>query len=520
MAELGSGPADSHFTRMDRLAPSSPTADRKVEHLLVQQDALLTVITHPTFQGSDEKAILDLLTETAARGLNMPRVGVWRFTPSRDAVTCLSLFDLGASRHIAGTTLTTSPFPRYLAALASGEAICADDARQDPRTSELAEAYLNPLGVTSMMAVPLIVDGRVEGVVCYEHVGAPRPWTPADRRFAIAIGNLTVLAFERSSRIRLARDLVDADAKRQPPIAAHSQPSGADYRTLVEGLGVVVFQADASGAWTFLNPAWTNLTGYEADAGTIRNLSDCVHQDDQMACRHFFQSLAGHRTGHRIELRLSTATGDTRWVEVFASPTVDREGLVVGSAGTITDVTARKADDARIQRLAYQDSLTTLPNRASVLERLDWALASAKRERKRVAVLFLDLDGFKHINDSLGHAVGDALLTEVGGRLKGLLRGDDIVGRFGGDEFLVVLPAFQAAADARTVCAKAMATLARPFVADGHQLQVSASIGVSVYPDDAGHRDALIRCADTALYRAKNIGAGIYEFFSPDVRST
>lgn len=292
-----------------------------------------------------------------------------------------------------------------------------------------------------------------------------------------------------------------------------------DYRTLVDNLAVVVFQADATGNWTFLNPAWSQLTGYAADAVAVRTLSDCVHPDDQPACRHFFQSLTeAPRQGRQVELRLLTSAGDVRWVEVFANPTVDANSLIVGSTGMLADITARKAAEARIERLAYQDPLTTLPNRTSVLERLDWALAAAKRDRRRVAVLFMDLDGFKDINDTLGHGVGDALLTEVGGRLKGLLRGEDIVGRFGGDEFLVVLPGFQGPADARTVCAKALTTLAQTFVAEGHQLHVSASIGVSVYPDDAGHRDALIRCADTALYRAKSAGPGSYEFFAPDAQ--
>jgi diguanylate cyclase (GGDEF)-like protein/PAS domain S-box-containing protein len=484
--------------------------------LLQQQEALLSIIKHPTFQGEDLEAVFALLTETAARLMNLSRVGVWCYNEARDAISCRDLYELAATRHSSGITLSAAVFPRYFAALASSEAICADDARTDLRTSEFTEGYLDPPGITSMMDIPLIVNGQLEGVICHEHVGTRLTWMPEDRLFGMAIANLAVLAMERFERVRAVRQLTASEQQRRSEIEERLRQSEARYRTLVDDLRVVVFQANAEGDWTFLNPAWTDLTGYPVEHGLGSGLLNAVHEHDRPACERFFRAPAHERRDCRVELRLLTSTGDVRWVEGFASPIVGPGGVVVGSSGTLTDITDRKAAEARIERLAYHDALTGLPNRTLLLDRLDRALVDAKRNHKRMAVLFLDLDHFKTINDTLGHAVGDSLLADVGDRLKGLLREEDTVGRFGGDEFLVVLPGFQVPADARAVCAKALALLAQPFLAGGHTVEVSASIGVSVYPDDAQHRETLLQCADTALYRAKSTGHGTYQFFTPD----
>ena len=280
-----------------------------------------------------------------------------------------------------------------------------------------------------------------------------------------------------------------------------------DYRTLVDNLAVVVFQADATGNWTFLNPAWSQLTGYAADAVAVRTLSDCVHPDDQPACRHFFQSLTeAPRQGRQVELRLLTSAGDVRWVEVFANPTVDANSLIVGSTGMLADITARKAAEARIERLAYQDPLTTLPNRTSVLERLDWALAAAKRDRRRVAVLFMDLDGFKDINDTFGHHIGDRALREVAQMLRAVIRPYDICVRYAGDEFIVVLAGCgrEEAENKKVELQQAIDRVVfepRP----GNRLPLSISAGAAVFPHDGDSYESLLAKADSRMYRDKSL---------------
>jgi diguanylate cyclase (GGDEF)-like protein len=181
----------------------------------------------------------------------------------------------------------------------------------------------------------------------------------------------------------------------------------------------------------------------------------------------------------------------------------------------LRDITDRKRAEAHIQYIAHHDMLTGLPNRSLLLERLEGALALAKRRARGVAILFLDLDHFKTVNDSLGHAAGDALLKEIAVRIRHMLRETDVVARLGGDEFLVVLPDLEAPEHAAHVAAKLLSTVGAPAVLDGRTVYVSPSIGISVYPRDGVSADDLMRHADAAMYSAKENGRGNYQFFTP-----
>ncbi len=482
------------------------------KRLLEQQEALLSIIKNPIFQGEDLAAAFKVLTETAARLMNVSRVGVWRYNEARDAIMLLDLHQLMPRENSSGIVLRASEFPRYFEALSTSEAICADDARTDLRTSEFTDCYLDPLGIKSMMDIPLILYGRLEGVICHEQVDVPKSWMPEDRLFGMAIANLAVLAMERSEGNRAVRELRIEEEQRRSLIEERLRQSEERYRSLVNNLDIVVYQTNVKGEWTFLNPAWTDLSGFPAGECLGKNIADYVHADEREVCRHLFRSIVQEQRDYRAELRVVTSAGEVRWVEGFARPIIGPGGVALGSSGTFTDITLRKASDARIERLAFHDALTGLPNRTLLLDRLDHAIAEAKRYNKHVAVLFLDLDDFKTINDTLGHITGDALLTQVGGRLKGLLREEDTIGRFGGDEFLVVLSRFDAPEDAKAVSIKTLGALAESFTVGEYELRISASIGVSVYPEDGEDRDTLLKCADAALYRAKSTGRGTYQF--------
>lgn len=482
------------------------------QRLLEQQEALLSVIKNPVFQSDQLEAAFELLTETTARLMNVSRVGVWRYNEARDAIRCVDLLELSSGRHSSGVTLQASQFPRYFEALSASEAICADDARTDLRTSEFKDSYLDPLSIKSMMDIPLILGGRLEGVICHEQVGSVKSWMPEDRLFGMAIANLAVLALERCERTRAARELQAAEERRRSEIEERLQQSEERYRNLVDNLKIVVFQTDVVGRWTFLNPAWTDLMGFSVDHGLTRCLKDYVHAEDAPVCEQLFLSLVEHKRDSRVEMRVANASGELRWVEAYARPIKNSQGEVIASSGTLTDITERKAADARIERLAYYDALTGLPNRTLLLDRLDRALAEARRDNRHAAVLFVDLDNFKTINDTLGHITGDAMLAQVGERLTNLLREQDTIGRLGGDEFLVLLSRLETRDDARAVCTKTIDAIARPFRIGEHELRISASIGVSIYPEDGDDRDALLKCADAALYRAKRIGRGAFQF--------
>jgi diguanylate cyclase (GGDEF)-like protein len=204
-------------------------------------------------------------------------------------------------------------------------------------------------------------------------------------------------------------------------------------------------------------------------------------------------------------------------IEHSAAPIHDRRGLGAGAAIVFRDVSAARATSLRMSHLASHDPLTDLPNRLLLSDRLVRALALAHRHQRRLAVLFLDIDRFKYINDSLGHMLGDDLLRAVGREVALCVRSSDTVSRHGGDEFVVVLSELEHREDAAGVAEKIIAALARPQKLGGHKLHITVSIGISVYPDDGDNAQALLKSADMALYHAKDQGRDCYQFFKRDL---
>ena len=214
-------------------------------------------------------------------------------------------------------------------------------------------------------------------------------------------------------------------------------------------------------------------------------------------------------------------TGREGWVSTVYRPHCDAAGKVVGVIGLIRDITERKSAEQQIEYQAYHDALTGLANRRLFQEHLSLALALAQRRHTRVAVLFLDLDHFKVVNDSLGHSVGDALLRQVARRLKAAVREGDTVARVGGDEFTIVLQELSRRHDAAIVAQNVLRTVAEPLQVNGHRLYVTTSIGITLYPDDAEDAETLLRNADTAMYRAKSEGRNTYQMATRELsRST
>lgn len=196
-----------------------------------------------------------------------------------------------------------------------------------------------------------------------------------------------------------------------------------------------------------------------------------------------------------------------------------REDRLVRIRGTAQDVTSVREAQAQIQYLAHYDTLTGLPNRSAWQERARAALHAAQRHGDALAVLFLDLDNFKTVNDSLGHPIGDRLLAAVALRLAGCIRGEDLLARLGGDEFVALLPRLTHAEDAAVVARKMIEALATPVRIDDHELHLSVSIGIALFPDDGAEADTLLKHADTAMYSAKEAGRNNYQFFVPDMNA-
>jgi diguanylate cyclase (GGDEF)-like protein/PAS domain S-box-containing protein len=222
----------------------------------------------------------------------------------------------------------------------------------------------------------------------------------------------------------------------------------------------------------------------------------------------------------RSELELPTRDRGTLRFDAVASHLPSRATGARGYLLVLRDVTERKRLDAELQRLAHFDTLTGLPNRKLFMDRLSQALARARRDGTPLAVLFCDLDGFKRINDTLGHAHGDDLLREVAVRLQRRIRDGDTVARFGGDEYTIILSQLTRAGDAALVARKLLSELSSSIQLGGMSMQVTASIGIAIWPRDGDDQEALVRCADMAMYRAKALGPNEMAFFTSEIGKT
>ena len=237
-----------------------------------------------------------------------------------------------------------------------------------------------------------------------------------------------------------------------------------------------------------------------------------IHPDDrEMVSKSWGEALAG--AAYDIEHRV-VVNGEIRWVRERAEIERDDQNHPISGIGTVQDITERKQAEERIQMLAHFDQLTGLPNRTLFNDRINHAFSMAQRSKVPFSVLYIDLDHFKNINDTLGHSVGDELLINVANRLKSALRGEDTVSRMGGDEFIIMLPRVGAA----HVAEKLLKTIAQPYQIGQYELNITSSIGIAIYPDDGKDFESLFKCADIAMYRAKEDGRNNYQFFTQEMQ--
>jgi diguanylate cyclase (GGDEF)-like protein len=248
-----------------------------------------------------------------------------------------------------------------------------------------------------------------------------------------------------------------------------------------------------------------------------RSFLALVHPADQPRVEQAVRAALEHGASYDLEHRLLRCDGAVRIVHGKADVTFDAAGKAQSMNGTLQDITPRKLAEERIHYLANYDELTDLPNRNLLQDRLNQAINAARREAQRVIVLCLNLDGFKFVNDSYGHAVGDSLLQAVAARIKGAVRASDTVGRSGGDEFVLILPGFADNRDVLGSVQRALDLFAEPFLVDERELHVTPSIGVCLYPDDGEDAELVLKNADVAMHEARESGRNCFKFYAPEM---
>lgn len=370
-------------------------------------------------------------------------------------------------------------------ALRSGAPILVEDVTQDP------DFVAGAPGTTSEIAVPIRGRGQLVGVLNVE-TGEGMRLDEADLKLMVSLGEQVGLAVERA--------LWHAEVQR----------SEERFRLLAETVSDLVCLHDPDGTLRYVSPSSTALLGTPPEALMGQPLTAVVHPDDWPGIkRRMVGLLRAGAAPDPFVLRLKRMDGSYGAFETVIQPLLDERGRLQGFTSSSRDVTERQRMEARLRYAANCDALTGLVNRAHFLERLEAALAKGRA----LAVLFVDLDRFKVVNDSLGHEVGDALLKMISARLRDQVREDDTVARLGGDEFCVLLERLESEAEAVRISERLLAALAEPFALEGREVFVGASIGIAYGEPGAVRADELLRNADIAMYRAKHGGRGGYVVF-------
>lgn len=283
------------------------------------------------------------------------------------------------------------------------------------------------------------------------------------------------------------------------------EESEAKFRAFVETANDIIYSVSSDGCFTYVSPNWKDKLGHEPNEVIGQHFAHFVHPDDVERCTQFLTQLYEEGTKKSgLEYRVRHKSNYWCWHTTNASPIFDEEGHISSTVGIARDITERKFIEQQIEHQAHYDTLTDLPNRSLFSDRLEQAIRMAHRQHEQLAVLFVDLDKFKPVNDNYGHAIGDILLQQVAQRMRDCLRESDTVGRIGGDEFLVLLPHVESSETSVHIAEKLLQAIASPFRINRIDIEISCSIGIALYPTHGNTVLELIQMADQAMYKAKN----------------
>jgi diguanylate cyclase (GGDEF)-like protein/PAS domain S-box-containing protein len=483
------------------------TTDLEVAHARIHRLSRLYLTlsrcNHAVLESPSESALLASACRIAVEAGELAMAWVAMIEPETGVVRVATSFGRGVE-YLEGVQISLDaedPNGRGPTgtALREGHPVWCHDFMQDPKTAQwhaLGESF----GWGASAALPLTSEGRIVGTLnlyLTEH-------DAFDEESRELLGEIADVISFGLGRFAL-------EAARQEAVN-RLRESEDKYRSIVEHSHDAILLTTTDGRILSANNAACRVFG-------------CTETDIQRLGRNGLVDSADPRVAAAIEERRRTGSfsgeltmvrfdGERFPAELSTSVFQTHNGELRTSM-LIRDVTERKRNEARLTYLAQHDALTDLPNRLLLTDRLELAIAQARRSGKSLALMFLDLDRFKQVNDFLGHDLGDQVLRQAAQRLKACVRASDTLSRQGGDEFLVVLPDIDSPEAAITVARKLLETLATPFSLGGRDVVLSGSIGIVCYPEDGGDADALMRNADAAMYVAKGLGRNRYQFYSP-----
>ena len=293
------------------------------------------------------------------------------------------------------------------------------------------------------------------------------------------------------------------------------------YRSIFENATEGIFQTAPNGRYIDANPALARIYHYATAEIMIAELQDIQHQlyVDPSRRDEFMRIMSLSGYVRNFESQVYRQDGEIIWISENARAVKNENGEIQFYEGTVVDITERKNHEDALQHQAHHDTLTNLPNRILLMDRIERAISTAKYEAQKVAIVFIDLDHFKLINDSLGHHVGDRLLLEISSRLSTCIRSHDTVARLGGDEFILVLTEQIDELSVNKIIRRLLESIAQPWINEEQEYSLSCSIGISCFPKDGDTAEVLLQCADAAMYKAKDAGRNTFHLYQPELNT-
>ena len=453
-----------------------------------QQQLIVSLARHHYGDSDPLREAAELISQRACELYGVNRVGIWNLKGHMLQPMALYQQDEG---HISQADIDASPYPAYLQALHSGRALDAHNAQQDPRTRELGDSYLHPMGITAMLDASIRIAGEVVGVLCLEHIGSARTW--------------------QADEIAFAGELADQYAH----VLANQQRRSATnalhlFQRAVEQSSSAFILLDRDGLVEYVNPSFTAITLYSASEVQGRRLSEIPALENLSDLLFDATSSLAEHTSWQGEFKSRRKNLEPYWGQLSLSKVYADDGSLTHYIGIYEDITASKQAQQHIERLAFRDNLTGLGNRYAFIRSLE----SHFREHpgKPISLLLVDIDNFKRINDSLGHQTGDKLLISLARRLRNTLSPSNVLARFASNEFAVLLETNQA--DSQLMAQKLLHTLDKPLFVDNQLISVTGSIGLACAPEHGDDPQTLMKHSGLALHKAKANGKNQLQVFT------